>query len=62
MKKLSESEIIDSLNEIVFGCRGVKQQDGANEEAKTLATLVIRDLNRIIRNLKLEGPSGDNNS
>lgn len=62
MKKLSEDEIIVRLKEIIGGCRSVKEDRSVHQDAKDLATAVIRDCNKTIANIRGERLPGDDDS
>lgn len=44
----THQKAIEMLEKIIEGCRSVRDQDGIHEDAKSIATLVIRDCNKTI--------------
>lgn len=40
-----------ALLKIINGCRGIKEDHSVSDDAKELATLVIRDINLILKGL-----------
>jgi hypothetical protein len=45
---------VNTLEEIVEGCRSVKEDSKVHKDAKDLATLVINDCNNLLRFIKGE--------
>lgn len=62
MKKINEAEIIERLEQIIEGCRRVKEDYEIHEDAVELARMVIRDCNKTIANIKGERFPGDDTS
>jgi len=51
---LSNDDLIEMFENIIEGCRSVKNTNDIHKDVKTLATLVIRDCNIAIRKIKGE--------
>jgi len=45
---------VQTLEEIIEGCRSVKEDKHVHKDAKDLATLVIKDCNNLLRFIKEE--------
>jgi hypothetical protein len=45
---------VQTIEEIIEGCRSVKEDKGVHKDAKDLATLVIKDCNNLLRFIKEE--------
>ena len=45
---MTTDEIIKAVNKIVNGCESVKSADDCHEDAKKLASLIIRDCNSLL--------------
>ena len=43
---------VETLKEIIEGCRNVKEDSGVHKDAKDLATLVIKDCNTLLLFIK----------
>jgi uncharacterized protein with PhoU and TrkA domain len=53
------AQALSRLDEIIDGCKAVRELEESSKDAKQLATLVIRDCNRVIAILRGERFPGD---
>jgi hypothetical protein len=51
---MNEEKVIAMFEKIIEGCRNVKEESDLHKNAKELATLVIRDCNLAIREIRNE--------
>jgi hypothetical protein len=57
--KLVHAQAIDRLEEMVDGCKAVRELKESSKDTRELATFVIRDCNRLIATLRGERFPGD---